>query len=278
MNKTFKFNLGRFPVPTQHGAWAFWLIPAFMGLALSGTWRWSTLLVVLGFLLIFLSHQPTIRALRKWYFRKQHDINSISWALLLSGSGLILLAVLFIINRLWLAILLGFFVSIAFTFHIILTLKKEHLSIPGEIIGVFGLTAAAPLIYLYLHGILDAVGWVLWAINFLYFTGSVFYVKLRLRIQPTQPERNIIGKISTGAPLLLYALGVLIFMVSVTFLRNYSWLFFTAFVPFFIKVLWGVYNWQRKVKLKPSRLGFSELAHSICFGCISILGFFTSGI
>jgi len=278
LNKAYIFKLGSFPIPTQHGAWAIWLIPTLMGLTLSGVWRWSTLLVVLGFLLIFLSHQPTIRALRRWRFRKQPDANSISWAVLLSGSGTLLLAVLFIFNRLWLAMLLGVIVTIAFSFHIILTLKKEQLSIPGEIIGIFGLTASAPLTYLYLHGTLDALGWVLWTINFLYFTGSIFYVKLRLRIQPSKPEPNFVGKISTGAPLLLYSFGVLIFMASVTFIRDYSWLFFVAFIPFFCKVLWGVFKWQSNIKLKPSRVGFSELAHSIYFGCVSILGFFTPGI
>jgi hypothetical protein len=274
----YSFKLGKFPVPTQHGAWAMWLVPATMGAALTGTWRWSVLLILLGFMLIFLSHQPAIRALRRWKFRRILDDNSINWAIVLGGSGVGLLAALFSYYRLWFAMILGFVVALALLTHISMTLNKKQTSIPGEIIGVLGLTASAPLIYLYLYEILDARGWVLWAINLLYFSGSIFYVKLKLRYQPAHEEPQFIFKLRFGLPLIMYTIFVFIFMISVTALRHYSWYFVVAFIPFLIKISLGIVNWNTGQDLKAWQIGLNEIIHAALFAILSVIGFYKTGV
>jgi hypothetical protein len=254
-----------------------WLVPAVMSIVLAGTWYWSILLILLGFLLIFLSHQPTIRAMRRWNYRHVLDRNSTNWAIVLGGSGISLLGTLFIYYRLWSAMLLGFVVAVTLLIHLRMTLNKKHMSIPGEIIGVLGLTASAPLIYLYLHGILDVRGWVLWAINILYFSGSIFYVKLKLRYQPANEEPQFMFKLQSGLPLILYTIFVFIFMITVTAIRDYSWYFVVAFMPFLAKISTGIVKWNTRQDLKAWRIGLNEIIHAVLFAILSVIGFYKTG-
>jgi hypothetical protein len=172
---------------------------------------------------------------------------------------------------------LGLVVTIALLIHLRMTLNKKHLSIPGEIIGVLGLTASAPLMYLYLYEILDARGWVLWAISILYFSGSIFYVKLKLRYQPAHDEPQFIFKIRAGLPLVIYTILVFIFMIAVTAMRHYSWYFVVAFVPFLIKVSMGIVNWNTRQDLKAWQIGINEIIHAALFAILSVIGFYKTG-
>jgi hypothetical protein len=275
--QNYSLKLGKFPPPTQHGAWAMWLVPAIMGAVLANRWRWSVLLVLLGFMLIFLAHQPAVRAMRRWKHRRMLDENSINWALVLGGLGAGELGVLFIFNQLWYALFFGLIVALTLLFHVRLTLNKKHTSVPGEIIGVLGLTASAPLMYLYLYETLDARGWVLWAVNMLYFSGSVYYVKLKLRYQPAHEEPKFILKLRASLPLVVYTAFVFIFMISVTALRNYSWYFVVAFIPFLIKSLFGIVTWNTRQDLKAWRIGVNEIIHAVLFATLSIIGFYRTG-
>ncbi len=249
------------------------LIPILTTLLIADRLSWSSGLLILAFVLIFLSHQPAVSSLRRWKFRRKLDGPAFFWATLLLSSGILLSGYLFIRHQLWGALVWGVVAGSAYLLHLRFTLNKEHLSIPGEILGVFGLTASAPTLYLFQQGTIDAQGLVLWMVNFLYFSGSVFYLKLKLRIQPQHHEPNIKKKIRIGLPALIYASLVLIYVTSITLLRGYSWFFLWAYVPFFIKVIVGVFTWQTKNTLNPRRFGFVELGHALVFALLIIGGF-----
>jgi len=270
---TLKSRFGPFPKPQQHGAWAMFLIPAAMSAWVAGEWRWSSLFLILSFVLIFLSHRPAVRFMRRKKFRKVEEWQSLNWVLLLAGSGIIIAGLIFLSARQWSAMILGGIVAVTMLLHLRLTLNREHMSVPGEIIGVAGLTATAPVIYLFQHGVMDALGWVLWMVNFLYFAGSIFYIKLKVRYQPRSEEPNISGKLKAGLPALTYSILVVIYLLVITVIRGYSWYFLMAYLPSVAKVLTGIFQWQSKANLKVSRYGFVELTHAILFGILTILGF-----
>ncbi|MAG21625.1 MAG: YwiC-like family protein [Candidatus Marinimicrobia bacterium] len=264
---------GPFPKPTQHGAWAMFLLPAAMVVVVLDKWSRSSFLLIISFILIFLSHRPAVRFLRRWKRRRTVDRHAYRWALLLGGSGIALASFLFLSQQQWNTLFFGFAVAVSFLLHLRLTLDREHMSATGEIIGVLGLTASAPVMYLFLNGALDAKGWVLWMISFLYFAGSIFYVKLKVRTQPSFPEPDLGGKLRAGMPVVLYGALVLIYLYIITVIRGYSWFFFWAYVPFLVKGSVGVFRWQSKETLKVNRLGLLELAHSILFAVLSLVGF-----
>lgn len=269
-----KSFLKSFPVPQQHGAWVMFLLPALMAMALSDRVDLSTWLVILGFILIFLAHRPAVRFLRRRKYRRQTDLTSLWWTILLGGSGALLLAVLFILHQQWIALTVGAITGIALVLHLKLTLNKNHMSIPGEIIGVAGLTASAPIMYLHLHGVMDARGWVLWLINFLYFTGSIFYIKLKLRTQPISSVPGTKGKIEAGKPVLIYCAFLFVFVLVAICTGGYSWFFLLAFIPFVIKSVTGVFRWTSKKQLKPKHIGFYEVGHALLFAVLTLFGFY----
>lgn len=272
--KTPRF--GPFPKPRQHGAWAMFLIPSLMAVFLGQAWRGSILFLILSFILIFLAHQPAGKFLRRLRNRQTIDYPSLSWALVLGGLGAALTGALFIIQGQWWALTLGMAVAIVLALHLWITVNKKAMSIPGELVGVAGLTAAGPIIYLFSNASLDARGWVLWMLNFFYFAGSIFYVKLKLRIQPSLPEPNLALKVKVGTPLLIYGLLLFAYLFYVISVQNYSWFFLWAFLPFFIKSTLGIFTWQTKAKLKPIRMGILELVHSLVFLLLALAGFHAS--
>ncbi|MFQ6673327.1 MAG: YwiC-like family protein [Fidelibacterota bacterium] len=272
-----KFQPGSFPVPHQHGAWAMFLVPALMAMTVGDRWLVSTSLLVLAFVFVFLSHRPATRALRRWKNRRTVCDSSWAWALFLGGAGVALAGTVLVLHDRWIALAFGLLVAITFLMHLRMTLNRVHMSIPGEMIGVLGLTSSAPTVYLFQHGSLDTRGWLLWIINFFYFAGSIFYVKLRVRIQPSQAPPGLGGKLRAGWKPLVYSLVLLIVVGVMVTVWEYSWFLFLAYVPFFLKVLVGIVKWQEKKTLKVHKFGVMELAHAVLFGVLAMVGFHFTG-
>lgn len=268
------FRLGPFPIPRQHGAWAVFLIPTFMALVVARPWQWSSLILVVAYVLVFLSHRPAGKVIRGRGSRRGVDSSSLAWTVILGGSGAAIAAVVLAVHPVWSAFGLALLAAATYGLHLQLTLNRKHMSIPGEMVGIFGLTAAGPLTYVFVQRTLDEVGWFLWLLNFLYFGGSVFYVKLKLRAQPSLPKPFVRERIRTGFPSLMWVVFVLV-MVSTTMIvaKGFSWLFIAAYIPFMAKVFTGVFRWQDKGSLNVKRFGFTELAHSVIFFLLATWGF-----
>jgi len=249
------------------------LIPAFMAMLLNPAESSASLLLIISFVLIFLAHQPAGKVLRKYKNKGTLERRSFYWVLLLGGSGALLSGFLIFQNQRWTALVLGAAVCLTLMIHLWMTVNKEAMSIPGELIGVLGLTAGAPFIYIYNHGFLDARGIVLWMLNFLYFSGSIFYIKLKLRIQPSHGEPGFFGKIKAADTLLLYSVLLILYLFITIKIRGYSWLFLLAFLPFFAKTVYGIINWNAKGKLKPRTAGLLELTYSLLFLILTLLAF-----
>ncbi len=262
-----------FPKPRQHGAWAMFLIPAFMAASLAGEWNWAALFLIVSFILIFLSYEPAVRVVRRWKNRRILAKEQLRWIIRFAGSGVLIAVIVFIRYGQWNALYFGCVVALTMIIHLWLTVNKQNMSIPGELVGVFGLTSSAPVIYLFLHQSMDARGWILWLINFLYFAGSIYYIKLKLRIQPNLSEPPTQIKIQKAMSLLVYNMILILFLWITIWMRGYTWLFLLAFGPYIIKSIIGIFTWKTKAALNPKQTGFIELFHAIFFFIINILAF-----
>lgn len=269
----FKKFLGSFPKQRQHGAWAMFLVPAFMALFLNPAMVYSSLLLIFSFILIFLAHQPAGKFLRFLKITGKPDSLSFLWVLLLAGSGFLISGFLLVHYQRWDALILGGIVGLLLLMHLWMTLNKEALSITAELIGVLGLTASAPFVYIFNNVSLDAEGWVLWMLNFLYFSGSIFYIKLKLRWQPSHPEPSLPGKIKAGKLLIIFSIILILYLFVTIKIRGYSLLFMVAFLPFFLKAAYGLINWNTKGRQKPKSVGLLELKHSMIFLFLTLLAF-----
>ncbi len=267
-----KNKLGKFPAPKQHGAWAMFLIPALTAMVILNNINLMSIAMLMGFVLIFLSYQPASDFLRRYKNKAVVNASSLWWVFLLGGSGVGIILCLIQLTSQWELLLFGSILVIALNTHLWLTKNKEHMTVFGELFGVAGLTASAPIMYTYLNGNLDLLGLVLWGITFLYFGGSVFFVKHLLR---NTTQRSTGFSYQTG--LLAYCgfvvatVGILVFFKTVS-----MWIVF-AFIPYIIKVMVAVFAQKGKPRLKPKQVGFRELAHSIYFFVVATMAFLIGG-
>ena len=267
-----KNKLGRFPTPKQHGAWAMFLIPALTAMVILNNVNLLPIAMLTGFVLIFLSYQPASDFLRRYKNKAVVNASSLWWVFVLGGGGAAIIVFLVGWTSQWEILLFGGVIILALNTHLWLTKNKEHMTVFGELFGVAGLTASSPVMYIYLNGNLDLQGWVLWAITFLYFGGSVFYVKQMLR--PSTQR-----KFGLSLPLRLLAYNGFV-LVSLSLLTLFGWVsawMFLAFFPYVVKSLLTVNSKRGKPRLKPRQVGFLELAHSFYFFIVATAVFIIAG-
>jgi len=110
---------------------------------------------------------------------------------------------------------------------------------------------------------------MLWLLNFLYFGSTVFYVKLKVRIQPRLPApTHLTDYLHPAAAALAYQTITFIIIIGLTvigLLPMWAWL---IFLPATLKLLWGITHWQDKKALNLPRLGAIEAIHTVIFALL----------
>jgi hypothetical protein len=148
------------------------------------------------------------------------------------------------------------------------------MSVGGELAGIFGLALGAPMAYYVASGQLDSTAAALWLVNALYFGGTVFYIKLKVRQQPRLPAPDRAAeRLVKAKACLAYHSVVLTIMVALAALRWAPLLVPLAFVPVTIKVVRGAWHWQDKKSLSLTRLGVTEIFHALAFAGLVIIAF-----
>ncbi len=261
--------------PKEHGAWAMWAIPLLLGSFVGKSLNLNLILIWLASLAVFTFRAPVNRLilLRN---KKNSRVNREKKLLLtaatlyltaaaLAGSYLIFWAKLYWLIPLGIA---GFtLLMVSFWF----TAKRQFLSTPNELLGVAGLALGGPMAYYASTGTLDLTAFWLWLFSFLYFAGTIFYIRLKVRQQSKDknPPQTLREKLKRGWPCISYHLFALSVVISIKWLYDYPVFLALAYLPITVKALWGTVNWERKVN--PRKLGFIELFHSIVFTSLLLL-------
>jgi 1,4-dihydroxy-2-naphthoate octaprenyltransferase len=114
----------------------------------------------------------------------------------------------------------------------------------------------------------------LWLVNALYFGGTVFYIKLKVRQQPRLPAPDRLGeRLLKSRACLTYQGVVLTVIIALVALDHVPALLPLAFVPMTLKVIYGAARWQDKHSLSLPRLGVIEVIHSTLFAVLVIAAF-----
>ncbi len=258
------------PLPKEHGAWAMLAVPLLIGLAIAPAWRWSSLLAIVAVIGLFLVRYPLETLIKT----KRRDSALIVWAIIYASPTLLCGGWLIVIDRLIWLIPIGLLGAAFMLFHFQLAARRQDMSALGELSGIAALALGAPIVYYAASGQLDGTALALWLINSLYFGGTVFYIKLKVRQQPRLPAPDRIGERLIAAKTCLTYQGVtLTLVVPMVALHSAPVLIVFAFVPMTIKVLYGAYRWQDKPSLRLPRLGLIELFHSVLFAVLVIAAF-----
>jgi hypothetical protein len=258
------------PLPKEHGSWAMLALPLLIGLDIASSWRWQSLLAVVAVVGLFLVRYPLETMIKT----KKRTSMLMAWSTIYAGLAIFAGSWLIVIDRLFWLIPIGLIGATLVLFRWRLAMRRQEMSAIGELSGIATLALGAPIVYYAASGQLDWSALVLWLINSLYFGGTVFYIKLKVRQQPRLPAPDQIGeRLIKAQACLTYQAMTLMIVVVLVLLQSVPMLIPLAFIPMTLKVLVGAYRWQDKHSLSLPRLGWIELFHSALFAALVIAAF-----
>ncbi len=251
-----------------------WSVPLIVGMAVAPVWQWRTLILIMAALAFFLVRYPLATIIKTRKRPATDRAWRLRWSIGYGAMAALCGAWLIVIERLYFLIPIGLIGATLVAFNLWLVSRKREMSIYAELSGIAGLALGAPLTYYAASGQIDGTALMLWLVNALYFGGTVFYIKLKVRQQPRLPAPDRLSeRLLKGRACLTYqgvALTVIIALVAVDHMPA---LLPLAFVPMTLKVIYGTARWQDKRSLNLPRLGLIELAHSILFAVLVIAAF-----
>jgi hypothetical protein len=163
----------RIVLPPQHGAWAMLAVPYVLGTLAAG-WTWAALPLLLVWLLGYLFSYSALMALR--VRRRERFVASarLTAALAAPFAGWLVVA------RPWVLLAWAAFVPMALV-NIWYARRRDERAWPNSLASV---TNACLMVFL-AYGVGEGTDWrragVLFVIAWLYFAGTVFYVKTMIR-------------------------------------------------------------------------------------------------
>ncbi|MCI0612821.1 YwiC-like family protein, partial [bacterium] len=146
--------------------------------------------------------------------------------------------------------------------HLLMQTRRQHHGKLSELIAIAGLTSSGLATRGVLIGELDQEGFLLWLLCFLFFSSSVFYVKMRV-------SRQMHNKDSTKLTSLCVAFHIVLVLVLVTLAIYKIIPMYTAaaYFPIVIRAFMGI-GTSGKINLK--RIGIGEVVYTIIFAGILI--------
>ncbi len=249
------------PIPHEHGAWAMLYAPMLIAVAVLGRFELSIWLFLIATTAIFLAHEPLTWLVKlnpkrpsspqifrasKWWL--------VIYLVIASTSTIPLL----LSYQRWYLLPFGVVLTALLSGHIYLASQREERTIGGEILGVISLTLTAPGAYYVLTGKLNRFCLLLWMLNIVYFTSSIFYVKMRvLRFAKMKNAKALTWQCVGYHVLLAAGIGALLWMNWITGLAA------LAFLPIIIRAFAAMKEEQGKLNLK--RIGIAETIYTLLF-------------
>ncbi len=252
-------------IPKEHGAWAIFILPYFVGATVGGGISGRGILGFFGIILLFLSRQP-LNLILKMYFsevRLQRIKRGELWQafLLFLGGGVGIFFWLIVRNRLGDLIKIGLIALFLFLFHTYLALYRKERTLFGELLGVALLAISAPVGVVLSGGKLSRGTLILWLLNVFYFAGSIFYIKMRKKaVRARKKIPSFPFNINLVKECLTYIVLLIIILVLLVFTKSVPVLVPLAFIPMVIYTLWGIIVLRPKFEIMKQGLVQTSLA------------------
>jgi len=262
------------PLPKEHGSWAMFAVPLIIGFAVAAQWQWRSIGLIGAALGLFLVRFPIDTLIKTRKRPTAERARLIRWAIAYGAIAAVCGGWLIVIDQLYALIGLGLIGAALLIYHWWLVERRREMSAQGELAGIFGLALGAPLAYYVSTGVLNGTALGLWVVNALYFGGTVFYIKLKVRQQPKEPAPDRVSeRLVKAKACLSYQSAVLTLVILLVAFQRLPALAVLAFVPMTLKVLNGAARWQDRRSLSLPRLGMIEMVHSALFAVLIIAAF-----
>jgi hypothetical protein len=260
-------------LPSEHGAWIWWIGPLLIGLAAAGAWSSDVLVLAAGALAGFLLRQPAtilvkvrsgrrpVRELgpaRAWAIFDCLLLGLATAALVTRGHAQILVlaipGVLVFVWQLWLV-----------------NRRQERGQLGIEIVGAGVLALAAPAAYWVCGGSNAELPWILWLLCWLQSAASIVLVHFRLGYRKRETAPPFGERAREGWRALLYHgfNGILAAALALA-----GWIPALMAGGFLVMMLDAVDAIARPpIGLPPTRIGLRQLIASSLFVVLSVAGF-----
>lgn len=256
------------PLPREHGAWAMFAAPVLVGLGAAGRIDVPVILFALTALGFFLLRYPLMLAIKSR--APQARRNALRWSAIYGLFTGLVGILLMLVTQLWLLVPIAALGMLSLAFYLWQAAHRAEMSTLGEWTGIAGLALGAPGAYLVATGTLNGLAWALYAFNVLFFGGTVFYVKFKVREQPrlVPPSAGWATRLWAGRLTLAYHALVTLAVAALALTGLVPALVVLGFVPMLCKAVGGV------IALPPSRINFRRLG----FIELGVTGLFTFAI
>ncbi|MFQ6103557.1 MAG: YwiC-like family protein [Candidatus Glassbacteria bacterium] len=262
-------------IPKEHGTWAMLLIPYSIGVAVSGGFSTKTIYGLVGVLMLFLSRPSLMILLKERQFHGRYPVGARKlWFNFgipaVSGMGVFFW--LFIKYSLWQLLLIGWVGIVLFLLYTWCTLHRMERAFFGQIVGILMLTFTTTLAVYISRGRLTREAFILWLLNALYFTLSVFYIKMRVRTSTCRDglATNRV-KFALAKNCLAYLTILMLIIVILILTQWVPVLVVLAFVPVTAHTLWGTITLQPKLEIM--REGLIQTGLALIFAVLVIISY-----
>jgi hypothetical protein len=262
-------------VPSEHGAWIWWIGPLLIGAAAAGAWTPDILILTAAVLAGFLLRQPaTILVKVRSGRRSERDFSpALAWATV--DALLLTLTTAALVARGHAAIMvLAIPGLIVFTWHLWLVSRREERGQMGvELVGAGVLALAAPAAYWVSGGTSAGLPWLLWLLCWLQSAASIVLVFFRLGYRKLEAEPPLPQRMRDGRRALLYHgfNGLLASTLAVA--SAIPELMASAFLLMLVDAIAAIA--RPPVGQPPTKIGVRQLLVSSLFVVLSVLGFLT---
>jgi YwiC-like protein len=261
-------------VPREHGAWGLLIVPMITGAGVAfrqASHIFPLILLSAAALALFWLRTPLESLIGTSAIRADsHDERRIvrTVAMILGAVAALALALLLWAGRnadLW---PLAAAVAAAFIGQALLKKLGRRARMASEMVGIIGLTAAAPAAYYVITGEFNTTAWMLWLANILFAGDQIHYVQLRLHTAKIEGFR---AKLHRGWA---FAAGQALMTTIITIAcldRLIPPVASLAFAPLLFRGWF--YFIQEPGPLVVRKLGWNELKHATAF-CVILIATF----
>jgi hypothetical protein len=253
-------------IPKEHGAWAVFFVPLFIGAQLGGGFDWFALSFALSSLGVFLSYLSAQTFLHEALRRTQdHEklIAARQWTAIYLTAGVIFSLPVLVVHERWLLLPIGV-ASIGCFFLNFFLARRQPKTIPSDLAGVLGVTLTGPSTYYVVSGQLDTTAFVVWLLNILFFGSCVFYVHMRIRaLAARKTDWGFQDRFRYGGLNLVYHVVMIAILLLLVLQRLTPSLALLAFAPITMNAVWGTVKLASQTDFR--KLGLALLSHSVVF-------------
>lgn len=258
-----------YALPSEHGAWIWWMGPFALGAAAAGRFTTDLFWLAIAALAAYLSRHPAsiLIKVRSGHRSKRDRVPALFWAGIYSLVAVAALVALLLAGHVRL-LSLAVPGLLVFAWHLLLVRRRADRGQPGVEIVVAGvLSLTAPAAYWVAGGESDRVAWIIWGLSWFQSAASIVHVYLRLRHR--KMDALPVDSWRMGARSLAYHLFNLLGSAALVFIDWIPALVPVAYGLMLIDALEAVA--RPAIGARPTTIGLRQLAaSSIFFVALSI--------